>query len=160
MNFVDTPICKSRQNCFQCRNNMKFREQMELQYGPWECPEGISIGTSLEEMPEQVQEIERRRQEIKEQQESNLARINILFDELESSISDNLYDKLVELRAMIFPNTKKANICEFGSEIIGKVNEECCGGKIKQVEAYKCNKHTITTDKKCSKCMDYKKKRN
>jgi hypothetical protein len=56
MKFTDFPLCKNRLGCVQCRNEEKFRAHMMERFGGvWQCPEGISIGTPLEQMPEHIQ---------------------------------------------------------------------------------------------------------
>jgi len=40
MRFTDTPICRMRRHCRQCRTDAVFRANLCLQYGEWECPEG------------------------------------------------------------------------------------------------------------------------
>jgi len=76
-NFTDFPPCKHRFACMQCRNDPKFIENMEKRFGKWECPEGISIGTSLEDMPEHIQgKIKSYQKRLKEKVKQEIETIN------------------------------------------------------------------------------------
>jgi hypothetical protein len=56
MKFTEFPPCRNRFACLQCRNDNKFVENMRKRFGEWECPEGIAMGTPLEEMPQHIQD--------------------------------------------------------------------------------------------------------
>lgn len=155
MNFTDTPICKSRSNCFQCRNQERFRKQMESQYGSWECPEGFPIGAKLEDLPEKSQEAHKRMAEARKRREEQQKELSAALDELEMIIPAEGLHIVTKIRGIVAPNTKSPEKCVHGKKKIGQVDQECCGGKIEKVDAYSCSKHTITTSRKCSTCGDF-----
>jgi len=159
MNFTDTPMCKTRQNCVQCRNNEDFRKHMEKQYGPWECPENIPIGASLEQMPDQSKQMEKRKQEAQKEMQTRQLEMQQAIDELEQIVPPEGLPKVDKIRSMLFPQTKTPMNCMHGGDVVGEVDENCCGGKTKKVKAFNCQKHTITTERKCIKCNDFAKKR-
>lgn len=158
MNFTDTPVCTSRTNCFQCRNNKGFRAQMEQQWGSWECPEGFAIGTPLEGLPEKTQESQKKIQGFQEERQRKIGEAIVALDELEALVSGEGKRATSIIRSFVAPNTKTAATCEFGGEEVGEVDQECCGGKISKVKAYDCSKQTTTaTDRKCASCSDFRK---
>ena len=57
------PFCKGYLNCFTCRNDDIFRKKIsknfEMSEG-FECPMSFKIGCSLEELPEETQENEKK----------------------------------------------------------------------------------------------------
>jgi hypothetical protein len=156
MKFTDTPICKQRTQCYNCRNNNGFRQQMENQYGPWECPENIPLGANLDQLPQVAQDAHQKMIEMQEARAKQLEEVKTAIDELEMIVGKNGLEKLEIIRIFLFPNSKTAVRCVQGGKEIGDVDEECCGGKIKKVKAYQCKTHIIATDKKCSRCTDYK----
>lgn len=159
MKYTETPMCKQRTQCFNCRNNENFRKQMENQYGSWECPENIPIGANLDQLPQVAQDAHQKVIEMQEARAKQIEKVKIALDELEMIIGENGLDKLETIRNFIFPNSKIAARCTYNQKEIGEVDQECCGGKIKKVKAYRCEKHIITTDKKCVRCDDFMVKR-
>jgi len=158
MNFVDTPICQSRSNCFHCRTNENFRKQMELEHGPIECPENIPIGAKLEDLPEKSQEAHKKMEEMQEKRKQQIEEVNMALDELQMISSDEGKKLVDKIRGFISPNTKTPEKCKHAGKNIGEIDEECCGGKINKKPAFSCKKHTITTAKKCMGCMDFESK--
>jgi hypothetical protein len=157
--FVETPMCKSKQNCVACRNDENFRKQMEQQFGTWECPLKIAIGTPLEQMPQEIRDSEeRKRKQIEEAQKRQQA-VQAALDALELVVPGNSLMHIDTIRSFMFPNTKTPAACANGGAKIGEVDENCCGGKIKKVDAFSCTTQTVTTARKCMQCMEFRKKR-
>ena len=50
MKFTDTVLCKMKMVCEQCRNNSYFIAQQEERYGKWDCPDGLPVNASSEEV--------------------------------------------------------------------------------------------------------------
>ena len=153
--FTETPICKSRANCFQCRNNENFRNQMVKQYGEWECPEGIKIGAKVEELPEKAQQTHKRMLEANEKRKKQIEEIKSSLDELRMIVPPEGNKIIDKITGLVFPDMKTPERCKHGGKKIGEVDQECCGGKIEKKAAFQCGKHTITTEKKCMTCEDY-----
>ena len=155
MNFTATPMCQQKAQCFNCRTNEQFRKQMEANYGPWECPENIPIGATLEQLPQESQDMHNRMIKAQEDRKQKMLEMQIIFDELEMMIDGEAFDKLEKIKIFIFPQSKKAEFCTNGGEKVGEVDQECCCGKIKKVDVYKCTEHMIATDKKCATCDNF-----
>jgi hypothetical protein len=130
---------------------------MEQQHGSWECPEGIPVGAKLEELPQKAQEAYAQQQKMQEEQKKKMEEAQVALDELEMIVPPEGKDKINTLRGLFFPQTKTVAACKNGGEKIGEVDQECCGGKIKKVDAFKCSQHTVATDKKCQGCPDFAK---
>jgi hypothetical protein len=157
MDFITSPICTSQTNCFHCRNNKKFRTQMEQQYGSWECPDNISIGAKLEELPQKAQDAYMQQQKMQTEQRKKIEEAQIVLDELEMIVPPEGKEKINKIRSLFLPQTKTVVTCKNGGDKIGEVDEECCGGTIKKVDAFKCLQHTLATNKKCQRCPDFAK---
>ena len=155
MNFTETPICKSRANCFHCRNNEQFRQQMEQQYSSWECPEGIAIGAKLEDLPQKSQEAHKQMKEMEEQRQNQIKEIAIALDELQTICPQEGKRLIDKIRGYLNPQSKTPQKCKYGGGEIGEVDEKCCGGQINKKMAYECGKHSLTTEKKCMGCGDF-----
>jgi len=155
MKFNETPICKSRANCYHCRNNEVFRIEMGKQYGEIECPENIPIGADLEELPEKSVESYKKSMKMKENREKQLIELDSIVNEL-YEISSEEGKKLVDdLKKILYAGRKNPEICKNGGDKIGEVEQECCGGKKAQKPAYNCSKHTIAIEKKCQRCKEF-----
>jgi hypothetical protein len=159
ISFTQTPGCTHRFMCVECRNNEKFREKMENQLGPWECPENIPIGTPLAEMPEKIQEIHRKREEQIKVQKEKMEKIRIALDGIEEVIPEQALGLIDVVRAHIFPDTKKASICKYNTGEKKKIEQKCCGGKVKKVDGFICSKHGDVSDRRCRACQDFESKR-
>lgn len=156
MAFSDTDICKSRSNCYQCRNNDRFRSQMEKRYGNIECPEGFQIGISIEELPEKSRISYNRIKEMEVKIENKKKEVSTLLNELQMIIPKEGKDLVDKIRNLVLPNTKTPARCIYGGGKIGEIDEKCCGGKIVKKPTFNCDKHQITTEKKCVVCGDFK----
>ncbi|MBD3404847.1 MAG: hypothetical protein GF411_01770 [Candidatus Lokiarchaeota archaeon] len=157
MKFSETPICQSRANCYQCRNNERFREQMGKQYGEIECPENLPIGAELEQLPKKSQDAHKRMKEMQDKRQKQIEEAKNILDELEMISSEEGKKLTDKLRSFIFPDTKTPNKCKHGGKKIGEIDEVCCGGTVKKKAAFDCGKHVITTEKKCMNCEDFEK---
>jgi len=156
--FADSPVCQSRSNCFQCRNNEKFREQMESQFGKIECPEGFLIGAKLIDLPRKSQDAYAKMQEMQLKRQQQIDEVDSILNELEI-ISGDEGKKLVDrIRNIIAPNSKTAAKCRHGGKQIGEANQECCGGKEDRKPVFACGKHVITVERKCINCKDFESK--
>lgn len=155
MNFADTPICQSRTNCFQCRNNENFRKQMEQQYGTIECPEGFAVGAKIDDLPTKSQEAYKRMIEMQVKRQQQIDELNSALSELSMIIPEEGKKLVDKIRNIISPQTKTPEMCKHGGKQIGEVEEECCGGQIKQKPVFKCQKHTLATATKCISCEDF-----
>lgn len=160
MQFTETPICTSRANCFNCRNNEKFRNQMSKQYGEYICPENIPINARLEELPQTAQDNYNRLLEQRKTKENQHKEITTIFNEIENNTQGKIQELIIRLRSIILPTTKIPSQCKFCQNKIGEVEQTCCGGKIDKVDAYECTKHIITTLKKCQRCDDFLRSTN
>ena len=165
MSFIESQQCKLHQMCFHCRNDENFRKAMEQQHGgwgkdEWGCPLGIPLGASKNQLPEEAQKYLEEMEKRKKEHEERLKQVRVDLDELEMVVPEQGIDLLNRIRYFIFPQDKKADNCENNGGKIGEVDQECCGGKINKVDAYKCSKHTLTTDRKCNQCPDFKKKKS
>jgi hypothetical protein len=146
--------------CVQCRQNEEYRAKLEKKFGPWECPLGIPVGASVEEMPEEVQRGEERRKTQIEAAKERDQRINDALDALEAMVPAEGYVYLDTLRAQFNPRIKNPETCAHGGNKVGQVDQECCGGKIKKVDAFECAKHGVRTARDCTKCKDWSKQRS
>lgn len=155
MKFTETEVCKSKINCFACRREKPFRDSLEKQFGKWECPLGISLDAPDSAFPKETIEMQKRQEEAKEKEINRRKEIDNLFLELEMCLTGEALLKLHQLQILINPKIKESSKCRFGGKKIGEVDEPCCGGKIKKVDAYSCSKHSLTTNKKCFRCSDF-----
>lgn len=153
--FSESPVCKSRANCFQCRNNENFRKQMEIQYGAIECPENIPIGAKTDQLPTKSQEAHERMQEMQAKRQQQINETSTILDELQMISSDEGSRLVDRLRALVLPNTKTPGKCKHGGNKIGEVTEACCGGKTTQKPVFECKKHIVTTERKCVGCPEF-----
>lgn len=156
MAFTEQHICTSRMNCFHCRNNEQFRSQMEKQFGKWECPIDLPIGAPLEDMPQETKDQVNKQKEAQEQHKKRIDDLENAIFELEQVVEGDAIIHLNTIRTYALPNSKTAEKCQNSGDSIGEVDQECCGGKISKVPAFSCSLHTITTNKKCSKCNDFR----
>ena len=156
--FNETPICISRANCFHCRNNEQFRNQMKSQYGDWECPEKIPINAPIEQLPPKAQEAYRAMMEMQEKRNKQIEEVKVAINELEMVVPPHVRHLVDKIRSFVVPDTKTTDKCKDGGPKIGEVDQECCGGKINKVDAFKCAKHTVTTARKCMGCEDFTSK--
>jgi hypothetical protein len=80
----------------------------------------------------------------------------VALEELTMVANKHMLDALTKLRLFAFPETKSASRCKFGSnEIVGQVEEECCGGKIELVHQYPCALRGKATPKVCQHCTEF-----
>lgn len=156
MNFTETAACMNRLACFRCRNNDNFRKRAEKRFGPWECPDGIPIGASIEEMPEKTRNIMKHKEETINKRRENLKKVLTAIQELEMMFPE-AESQIEIIKNFVFPREKKPTNCQFYTTKIGTTEETCCGGKVKVVDEYGCSKHKTTTDKKCTTCMDFRR---
>lgn len=157
--FVESNICKSHQNCIPCRRDPKFRENFEKQFGKWECPLSIPIDAKDEQFPAGA--IEHHRQVLKqiEDQKRKTEAAQVALEELSMVLTGENLVRLELIRTTFIPQTKTAIKCSNSGKQIGEVDQVCCGGTIKKVPAYECQKHTLCTDRKCMGCTDFSTKR-
>jgi len=158
-NFTQTPGCVHRMMCVDCRNNENFRKRVEKQMGPWNCPENIPIGTTLENMPKHIQDNFHKREEQKRIQQEKIDKVKIALDSIEQVIPEQALGLLDEVRTHVFPNTPKAPLCKFNTGETVEVEEKCCGGKVKVVTGFVCEKKGPTSEKTCRSCRDFESKR-
>lgn len=158
-NFTETPGCIHRMMCVDCRNNESFRQKVESQMGPWECPENIPIGTKLEDMPKPIQEIHYKRQEQTKIQQEKIEKVKAALNSIEEVIPKQALGLLDLIRAYIFPQTAKSLLCKFNTGEKKEVDEICCGGKIKKVTGFICEKQGDASEKKCRSCNFFESKR-
>jgi len=155
--FSDTPQCKKRIACFQCRNDERFRKMIEQRMGEIECPLGIEIGTPLEKLPQEAQEAHKKMEEQRELQKKRMENAKEAFNMLEQVVPPSSMHLLDRIKFMMFPNEKKPDICIHAGEAT-KVNEKCCGGKVKEVDGVVCKlKGSAVGPKTCQRCDDYQR---
>jgi len=157
--FTQTPGCIHRMMCVECRNNEKFRERVVSQMGEWQCPENIPIGTPLKEMPQNIQDASKKREEQIQMQKETMTKIKIALDGIEEIIPEQALGLVDVVRAHIFPDTKKLSLCKFNTQEAKKVEQKCCGGKVKMVDGFVCEKHGDVSDKNCRGCQEFESKR-
>jgi hypothetical protein len=157
--FTETPGCMHRLMCVECRNNEKFRERIEKQLGPWECPEKIPLNTPLEEMPEAIKEVAEKREVMANAQKQKAEKIKIALDALEEVIPEKALGILDEVRAHIFPHTKKPSLCKNYTGEKVQVEKKCCGGKVKKVDGFVCSEFGEVEERKCQACQKFESKR-
>lgn len=155
MSFTELSICKNRQICYACRNVDNFRERMSRQHGDWECPDNIPIGTPLQDLPQSAIDHHNYMLERQKRHKEKIAEAEIALNDLEMIVPAHGKHLLNNIRNVFFPQTKSPKECKYGGEIIGETNESCCGGKIKSVDLFACEKHESTTNKKCTRCEDF-----
>jgi len=156
MDFTKLPMCKQRVVCKECRNNTDFRERMEKNYGEWECPEGILVGTPMEKMPVNVQNIDKSKKDRAKANKELIAKIKQDVLDVDSVIPPQASEKFDRIKYYLFPELKDSTDCvNKGSP--KKVEEKCCGGKIKMVDGFSCRVKGETTRKICRTCKDFKK---
>jgi len=154
--FTKLPMCKQRVVCKECRNNTDFRERMEKNYGKWECPEGILINTPLENMPLNVQSIEKSKKVKAKANKDLIAKIKQDVLEIESIIPSQASEKFDRIKYYLFPELKDFADCIYKGDS-KKVKETCCGGKIKMVDGFVCEIKGDVTKRVCRNCSDFKK---
>jgi len=128
MNFTETPQCKSKSMCIECRNNEQFRANLIKQFGEWECPEGIAINTPIENFPADIQEKYKNRIEMIEKRKRQMEEVKNILNDLEEIIPESFLDSFDKVRFFIFPKEKTPQICIHKGNP-KRVNELCCGGK-------------------------------
>jgi hypothetical protein len=154
--FTALPMCKHRAVCFDCRNNTGFRERMEQKYGPWECPEGIAVGTPLNQMPEAVVRNFEAKQNAASQRRNKIDSVKQDLKDLEEMIPPMARQKFENIKNFIFPGMKNYKQCVNYTGETKQVEQKCCGGKVKMVEGFVCKKHGDVTEKTCMRCGDHK----
>ena len=131
---------------------------MKQQYGEWECPEKIPIGAALEQLPQKAQDAHKAMVEMQEKRAKQIEEVKVALNELEMIVPATAKVLVDKIRTLVAPDTKMPSKCKNGGAKIGEVDQECCGGKINKVDAFKCGKHTLTTAKKCIACTDFASK--
>jgi hypothetical protein len=119
MGFKDTPICQSRTNCFICRNDQNFRDQMEKQHGKWECPENIPIGTPLEKLPEKARQAHQSMMDMQAQRQKQIEEVQVALNELDMVVPEVGKTHVDKVRFFLFPNQKTIDKCKNGAQQIG-----------------------------------------
>jgi hypothetical protein len=158
LNFLESKICLSRQNCVSCRREEAFRKQLESEFEVWECPLGIEINAPDDKFPKEVLDKYNKIKETMEENKKKYALATKAFEELEISLSGENLIQLELIRTAFFPNSKTAEKCKYVGIEIGKVDQKCCGGTIKKVSAFDCSKQVVCTDKKCKICQMFERK--
>lgn len=150
--FSESGQCKNRMFCVKCRNDEKFRKNIERQLGKWECPLHIPIGTGLNDMPLEVRERHIQKQRIQNDQ----------VKKLDISEIDNLYDIIDQLRYKIdeivknhLPQYVSPHRCIYNKGVNGEKEIECCGGKKIITDSYLCDINGTITVKNCRACHKY-----
>jgi len=154
--FVDLPMCKQRNVCVECRTNIEFRKRMEQQFGTWECPEGIPINTPLNEMPEKIRKSHEHRQKQAEEHKHKIEGIRQDIIDLETVIPPQDVEKLDRVKYFIFPEMRDSKDC-IHKGVRKKVEQKCCGGKVKMVDGFVCAIKGDASDRNCRTCNDFKK---
>ena len=154
--FIESDICKTRQNCVPCRRDPRFRENFEKQFGgKWECPMGITIDAPDEKFPPEIIERYKVFQKQMEERQKLGQEAQVALEELSMVLTGENLVKLEKIRSIFFPQTKSASKCANSTKQVGEVDQVCCGDTIRKVAAFNCIKHTICTDKKCQGCQDF-----
>ena len=154
--FTKLPMCKQRVVCKECRNNKDFRERMERSYGEWECPEGILVGTPMDKMPVNVQNIDKSKKAKAKANKELIAKIKQDVLDVDSVIPPQASEKFDRIKYYLFPEMKDLSDC-VNKGNPKKVEEKCCGGKIKMVDGFSCKIKGDVTKKICRTCKDFKK---
>jgi len=157
--FTQTPGCIHRMMCVECRNNAQFRERIQQQMGEWKCPENIPLNTPLEQMPENIKEVNRKREEQIRIQKETMDKIRIALDGIEEVIPEKALGLVDIIRVHIFPDTKKSTFCKYNTGEAKQVEQKCCGGKVKIVAGFVCSKHGDVSDQRCRGCQEFESKR-
>ena len=154
--FVDLPMCRQRNVCVECRTNIEFRKRMEQQFGEWKCPEGIPINTPLNEMPDRIRKAHEMRQKQAQDHRDKLAGIKQDILDIENAIPPQASEKLDRVKYFLFPDMKVATDCihKGGNK---KVEQKCCGGKVKMVEGFTCVIKGDASQRICRTCADFEK---
>jgi len=154
--FTKLPMCKQRAVCYECRNNTQFRERMERVYGKWECPEGILIGTPTENMPVNVQNIERTKKDKARKSKEMVLKIKQDVLDIEKIIPPQVSEKFERIKYYLFPEMKDPKDCIHKGDP-KQVKQSCCGGKIKMVDGFYCKIKGEATKRICRTCSEFKK---
>jgi len=157
--FLETPGCSHRIMCVECRNNELFREKIKNQMGDWVCPENIPLNTPLELMPQKIKDTQKNRQEQQNIQKERLEKIRISLDGIEEVIPEQALGLVDTIRAYIFPDKTKESFCKFNTGKTKEIEQKCCGGKIKMVPGFVCEKHGDASSQRCRGCQDFESKR-
>jgi len=111
--FTTTAHCKCRSLCYACRNTAEFRIGLEGRFGSWDCPLGLPLGASKEQ---------------------------ILQARLENGES---IAKKRRKPAKVFREGRALSVkiipCAHGSEYVTS-EEKCCHGRTRQVTVCQCSK--------------------
>ena len=160
MGFTQEQVCTSRQNCVACRRDSRFRDHFEKQYGgKWECPLNIPIDAADEAFPVEILTRYKEVLKMQEERQKQMQEVQTTLDELIMTSSGDTLAKVEKVRNFFFPHLKSATKCVHSTKQLGEVDQVCCGGTVKKVAAYDCDKHTLCTDKKCQGCQDFSQKR-
>jgi len=156
--FIDLPMCKQRAVCVECRNNKAFRERMEKQFGRWKCPEGILVGTPLDKMPIQIQKINESKKAKARENKKRVEGIKQDLLDIEELIPPQASEKFDRIKYYFFPELKVSSDCIHKGKS-KKVEERCCGGKVKIVDGFECKLKGDVSNRACRNCSDFKKRR-
>lgn len=158
-------FCRNLNNCIPCRNQEKFREMLARRSNlsiDFECPRGIKIGTSEADMPEEVKKMIRRQRDLQEKRRGLLLEAEESLSYLTETYPEEAH-RFLRLREAFLPQAtveslKSPKTCMHSSGVVGKTKEKCCGGRIKEVDLFQCEKlHKGVTEKTCRKCPHYMK---
>jgi len=155
--FLDMPMCKQRNVCNECRNNIEFRKRMEQQFGEWKCPEGIPINTPISEMPDKIRSAHEMRQHQVEEHKNKLTELKQDILDLEGIVPPQGQEKLDRLKYFIFPDMKEAKDC-IHKGVNKKIEQKCCGGKVKMVDGFVCAIKGDASQRTCRTCNSFSKR--
>jgi hypothetical protein len=164
MNFTDTELCKGRTICLRCRNDEKFRAGLETIHGEWECPEGLDINSPLEFMPEPTQRMHAEIQMRQEAAEGRRNEIRETLTEIWKDLSPQARVRALRLWRLVLPKDmeemgvylhRSHRTCRHAGPKIDTIEQECCGGTVKEVAQYACAAGHVATALNCRGCMDY-----
>lgn len=170
----EVPECKSRLHCLACRGRTKFLEIMKSKYSLKDttCPLNIPLDAKFSDMPQEVKEARMKMNEERNKiiqdggivpnmypdQFSNKITIDnafILLKDIKNSLNEEKKELVDKLYNSIFTHNKKVEYCVFGGEKVGFAEEVCCGGTVKKVDEFSCEKHEKTTERKCRMCPNF-----